>query len=142
MHLVGHVIARHETAAGGMARHYNQLEIREVLLARELAQDLVGEIVGGERRIIHSGAAAAPVVAGARPVELVFSQRILALAAVGRKARRNHDRVVERVGEERRRARRAEIIVAIARAAVDHDQRTSNGFVALVQRVGRVDQEP
>ena len=64
------------------AGKYDGPEIWEHVLARKPTQYLVGEVKGCNLSMADGGTAAAPIVAGAGPIELVGCQRVLAIAAV------------------------------------------------------------
>ena len=81
VNLVRHFVTRHELAAGRVAGEHDGLEIGKHVLARELAQDLVRHVVGGNC-IVDGGRAGAPVVARARPIDLVRCKRVLAISSV------------------------------------------------------------
>ena len=141
MHLVRHLVAVHELASGGVPGNDNRLQIGKDVLLDQSAQDLVGEVERGERRVVAGHAARAPAVAAARPVDFVGRQLVAAAAGVVRgEPRRDDKRIVERAGEKGGGERGAEVMVGIAAGAVNHDQRARQPIVLHLEWIGAVDQ--
>src|SRR5206468_4564580 len=84
----------------------------------------------------------APAVAGAAPADFVGGERVVAAAGGRCDARRDHDRIVERAGEERRGHGGREVMVGVAVRAVHHDERAAHVVVAHVERSRSVDERP
>src|SRR5215467_14970154 len=118
-----------------MAGDYDGCEVGEDALARKAAQDLVREVERGRPLGACGGPTRAPVPAGAGPVDLVGGQHVLAAGAViGGEARRDHDGVLEGVGEKGRSYCAAEVVVGIPAEAMDHDQGALDLLAPRIER--------
>ena len=141
MHLVRHLIAVDELPSRGVSRDDNRVQVGKDALVDQFSQNPVGEVEGGQLRVVEGRSARTPAVAVARPVDLVGGALVAAAAAVVRGETGSDDeRVVERAGQERGRQRGAEVVVGVAAGAVDHHQRTGQPIVLHLERIGAVDQ--
>src|ERR1035438_2002342 len=111
MHGIGHGVAVHVLAAGGMAGNDDGLEVGEDVFLCQLAQDLVGG-----------------------------RQLVAATSGVRGETRCDDDGVVESAAQERGGKGGAEIVVGVAAGAVDDDECARDLGIRAVQRVGAVDE--
>src|ERR1035441_8964011 len=140
MYGVGHGVAVHVLAAGGMAGNDDGLEVGEDVFLCQLAQDLVGEIERRQLFIIGGRAAGAPTVSGATPAHLVGRQLVAATSGAGGEVRCDDDGVVERAAQERGGEGGAEVVIGVAGGAVDDDECARDLGIRAVERVGAVDE--
>ena len=142
VHLVRHLVARHELAAGRVPGDDDGLQVREGVAPRQPAEELVDHV---ERR--HFGASGLAAGRPARrpaalPVRLPLGERVGTAAVVRGEPGRNNHGVVQRGPEEGCGQRVEEIVVGVAAGAMDHDHRPRDVRVPGVEREAAVDERP
>src|SRR5882762_3353303 len=93
----------------------NGFQIWKKIFSGKPTKNFIHQIVRRELAVTRSNAARAPTVAGATPIDFVLSKRIAAATSVvGRKTRRDNDRVIECAGEKSRGQCGPKIVIGIA----------------------------
>ena len=143
MDLAGHQITGDVLAPGRVARDDDRLQVGKGVLPAQLAEDLVGEVKGGQPLVVDRNATGAPAIAIATPAHFVLIELVAAAAPVARgEARGDHDGIFERSTQKGGGDGRAEIVMGIASRAVDQDERTGDVLIPAIERIGAIQQRP